>query len=315
MNTHPNSDNFGTGSHLRSAPEPSAVLALLKPITWFPPMWAYMCGAVSVGGAVPDRWIYIAVGVLLAGPLVCGTSQAVNDWFDRHVDAINEPNRVIPSGRVPGRWGLWIGIATSLLSLVVASFLGIWVFCAAVVGLLLAWAYSMPPLRLKQNGWIGNAAVGFSYETLPWFTAAAAALGAFPGSMVVWIAVLYGIGAHGIMTLNDFKAIDGDRQMGIRSLPVQLGVKGAALTAGAVMLAAQLGVIVLLLLMGSTWAMLVVSLLTAAQAAALVYFVADPIRRAVWYSAIGVGLYVSGMMVTAFALRAHEIARLSGDLP
>ena len=58
----------------------------------------------------------IATGVLLAGPFVCATSQAVNDWFDRHVDAINEPNRPIPSGRMPGAWGLYIALAWTLLS-------------------------------------------------------------------------------------------------------------------------------------------------------------------------------------------------------
>ena len=98
--------------------------------------------------------------MLLAGPLVCGTSQAVNDWFDRHVDAINEPNRPIPSGRIPGRWGFYIALVWTLLSLLVATVLGPWGFAAAVVGLVLAWAYSAPPLRLKQNGWWGNAACG-----------------------------------------------------------------------------------------------------------------------------------------------------------
>ncbi|MEO1747685.1 MAG: UbiA family prenyltransferase, partial [Pseudomonadota bacterium] len=83
-------------------PTPGAVLELYKPITWFPPMWAYACGAVSVGASFADRWPYILGGIFLAGPMVCGTSQAINDWFDRHVDAINEPDRVIPSGRMPG---------------------------------------------------------------------------------------------------------------------------------------------------------------------------------------------------------------------
>ncbi|HSO48718.1 MAG TPA: UbiA family prenyltransferase, partial [Rhizobiaceae bacterium] len=182
-------------------PSPGAVLALLKPITWFPPMWAYACGVISAGSAIEDRSLHIIGGILLAGPLICGASQAVNDWFDRHVDAINEPWRVIPSGRMPGRWGLWIAIINSLLSLAVAALLGTYVFIAAIIGIVLAWAYSMPPVRLKANGWYGNAAVGISYETLPWLTAAAAALGAAP-SMPVFIAALaYGIGAHGIMTL------------------------------------------------------------------------------------------------------------------
>ena len=121
-------------------PAPRDVLELLKPVTWFPPMWAFMCGVVSSGVSIADRWPFLIAGVLLSGPLVCGTSQAVNDWYDRHVDAINEPNRPIPSGRIPGRWGLYIAIAWTLLSVSVASALGQWVLYAAIVGLLLAWA-------------------------------------------------------------------------------------------------------------------------------------------------------------------------------
>ena len=144
-----------------------AVLELLKPITWFPPMWAFglrrglvrRSACCVTGRSLP-------AGVLLAGPLVCATSQAVNDWFDRHVDAINEPHRPIPSGRMPGRWGLYIAIVWTVLSLRVATALGPWGFAAAVVGLALAWAYSAPPLRLKHNGWWGNAACAACYEGL-----------------------------------------------------------------------------------------------------------------------------------------------------
>src|SRR6201985_996048 len=96
-------------------PQPAAVLELLKPITWFAPMWAFACGALSSGA--PARWMVAIVGAALAGPLVCATSQAVNDWYDRHVDAINEPDRPIPSGRVPGRWGLYIAIAWTVVAL------------------------------------------------------------------------------------------------------------------------------------------------------------------------------------------------------
>jgi chlorophyll synthase len=115
----------------RRVPTPGAVLALLKPVTWFPPMWAFACGAISAGQITSDRWGAVGLGVLLAGPLLCGTSQAVNDWFDRHVDAINEPDRVIPSGRMPGRWGLGVAIVNSVLSMVVAALLGLTVFIAA----------------------------------------------------------------------------------------------------------------------------------------------------------------------------------------
>ena len=150
---------------------------LFKPITWFPPMWAFACGVVASGIAMEGKWVLAVVGVALAGPFVCATSQAVNDWFDRHVDAINEPKRPIPSGRMPGLWGLHLAILWTIISLLVATVLGPWGFGAAVVGLLLAWAYSAPPLRLKENGWWGNAACGFSYEGIAWVTGAAVMAG------------------------------------------------------------------------------------------------------------------------------------------
>ncbi len=122
-----------------------SALELLKPVTWFPPMWAFACGVIASGVAVNTRLPFLIGGVLLAGPFLCGTSQVVNDWFDRHVDALNEPHRPIPSGRIPGRIGLYFAIIWSLVSMLVAALLGTWVLIAGAVGLALAWAYSAPP--------------------------------------------------------------------------------------------------------------------------------------------------------------------------
>lgn len=296
--------NLASTRSAPSYPSAGAVLELLKPVTWFPPMWAFACGVVSSGVAVPANWGLLLAGMALSGPLVCGMSQAVNDWFDRHVDAINEPNRPIPSGRMPGRWGLYVALVWSALSLVVAALIGPVVFWAAVFGVAMAWAYSAPPLRLKHNGWWGNAAVGLCYEGLPWFTGAAAMLAGAPPWPVVALALLYAAGAHGIMTLNDFKAIAGDSRMGVRSLPVQLGVEGAARVACAVMALPQAVVIALLFLWDRPWHAGAVALLLLAQLVMMRRFLADPVGRALWYSGFGVPLYVSGMMVSAFAVRA-----------
>lgn len=286
-------------------PAPSAVLEVLHPITWFPPMWAFACGVVSSGVSVAENWLVLVAGVVLAGPLVCATSQAVNDWYDRHVDAINEPNRPIPSGRLPGRWGFYIALIGTLLSLVLGAVLGPWVLGATVVGLIFAWIYSAPPLRLKQNGWFGNAAVGFSYESLAWITGAAVMIGGqMPDWSILSLAVLYGLGAHGIMTLNDFKAIEGDKQMGVRSLPVQLGVKGAAWTACVVMIVPQLAVIGLLFSWVQPVHAAAVAALVMVQITLMVRFLDDPVARATWLSGLGVTVYVSGMMISAFAARA-----------
>ena len=285
-------------------PDPKAVLTLLKPVTWFPPMWAFTCGAISAGVPLSERMPLLALGIAITGPLVCASSQAVNDWFDRHVDAINEPDRPIPSGRIPGQWGLAIALFWTALCLVAALPLGAFGVAAVAVALLFSWGYSAPPFRFKRNGWIGNAAVGFTYEGLAWVTGAGIMLGnRVPPMPLVVLAVLYSVGAHGIMTLNDFKAMDGDRRMGIRSLPVQLGADGAARVASLVMLLAQAAVIALLASWQRTTPAIVIGVLTLVQAVMMWRFMQAPRERALWLSALGVPFYVGGMMIAAFAVR------------
>lgn len=279
------------------------MLRLIKPITWFPPMWAYVCGVISSGAALSGQWALVLLGVLLAGPIVCGMSQAANDWCDRHVDAINEPDRPIPSGRIPGRWGLWIALMMSALSLLVGWQLGPWGFGATVLGVLAAWAYSAEPVRLKRSGWWGPGLVGLSYETLPWLTGVAVLSAGAPALQTVLIAILYGFGAHGIMTLNDFKALEGDTQMGVNSLPVSLGPERAAKVACWGMALPQVAVIVSLFLWGKPLFALAIAGVLIAQVFAMRVLLRDPKGRAPWYNGTGVTLYVSGMMIAAFALR------------
>jgi chlorophyll synthase len=197
----------------------------------------------------------------------------------------------------------------TVLSLAVAALLGTWVLAAAAVGLLLAWLYSAPPVRLKANGWWGNAAVGLCYEGLPWITGAAVMTGgAAPSAEVLLLALLYSVGAHGIMTLNDFKSMRGDARMGVASLPVQLGAARAAWVACGVMALPQAIVAALLLAWGAPLHALAVAALLAMQLALMVRFLARPVERATWYSALGVNFYVLGMLVSAFAVGAGAAA-------
>jgi len=285
-------------------PTPGVVLELLKPITWFPPMWAFGCGVVSAGTSFQGHWPSIAIGIVLCGPLLCATSQAVNDWFDRHVDAINEPNRPIPSGRMPGRWGLYVAILWTGLSLMCAASLGSWVLWAASLGLLLAWAYSAPPIRLKLNGWWGNAACALCYEGFAWVTGAAVMVGGnTPQVRTLALAALYSLGAHGIMTLNDFKSIEGDRSLGIASLPAQMGPELAGEVACILMAFAQVLVVALLALWGLPLFAVLVAVSLCVQLLLMRRLLTQPRELAPWYQGTGVGLYVLGMMVSAIGLR------------
>ena len=93
-------------------------LQLTKPATWVPLIWGVACGAAASGnfhalwnlfgdapttdsvGVVATDAVKAFCAMVLAGPFMCGFTQTINDWFDRELDAINEPYRPIPSGKI-----------------------------------------------------------------------------------------------------------------------------------------------------------------------------------------------------------------------
>jgi chlorophyll synthase len=155
---------------------------------------------------------------------------------------------------------------------------------------------------LKQAGWWGPATVALCYEGLAWFTGAAVMNGAFPDGRVVAMAGLYSFGAIGIMTLNDFKSIEGDRQMGILSVPVDLGAENAAWLACIIMAAPQVVVTTLLIAWGQPLPAAAVGLSLVVQCGLMARLLRDPRKYAPWYNATGTSLYVLGMLVSGFAI-------------
>ncbi len=288
--------------HFTSTPSLISLLELIKPVTWFPPMWAFLCGVVSVGALNNNNIILILSGLLLAGPLVCGMSQAVNDWCDRHVDAINQPERPIPSGRVSAGWGFFTGIIMSVISILFAYYLGSLIFFATIIGVLAAWLYSLEPIRLKRSAIFGPGVVAICYEGLPWFTGAAIFTISLPNKEVLIVLSLYALGAHGIMTMNDFKATKGDKLLGINSLPVILGRKPATLVACLIMLFPQLIVISLFYFWGSLILAITLAVCVLLQSLSMIFLIRDPEKNTPFFNMTGVLLYIAGMMLSANGL-------------
>lgn len=112
------------------------------------------------------------------------------------------------------------------------------------------------------------------------------------------------MGAFGILITNDFKALEGDRKLGVRSLPVQMGVQSAARFAVAVMVVPQVAVLGLLLYWDRPIHAVTIGLFVVAQLILGRRFVSDPQGRDVWFNARGIPLSVLGMMIAAFAVRA-----------
>lgn len=285
-------------------------LQLMKPITWIPLIWGVVCGAASSGEYTwtLENVLLAAACMLLSGPLMTGYTQTINDYYDREIDAINEPYRPIPSGAISipqvkaqifillfGGWilayllDLWAGNNYPTITII------------AVVGAFLAYIYSAPPLKLKQNGWLGNYALGASYITLPW--SAGHALFGDLNLTIVLLTMFYSLAGLGIAIVNDFKSVEGDRQLGLKSLPVMFGVGTAAWICVLAIDVFQLGIAGYLVnIQQNAYAVLLVLLIIPQITFQDMYFLRDPLENDVKYQASAQPFLVLGMLVTGLAI-------------
>jgi chlorophyll synthase len=285
-------------------------LQLMKPITWIPLIWGVVCGAASSGGYVwsVEDFLKAAACMLLSGPLMAGYTQTINDFYDREIDAINEPYRPIPSGAISVPQ-----VVTQILVLLFAGLalsygLDVWaghdfpiMLCLTIGGGFLAYIYSAPPLKLKQNGWLGNYALGSSYIALPWW-AGHALFGELNWTIVI-LTLIYSFAGLGIAVVNDFKSVEGDRTLGLKSLPVMFGVTTAAWICVIMIDLFQAGIAGYLISIHQNLYATILLLLVIPQITFQdMYFLRDPLNNDVKYQASAQPFLVLGMLVTGLAL-------------
>jgi chlorophyll synthase len=285
-------------------------LQLMKPITWIPLIWGVLCGAAASGQfhwRAPDVLASLAC-MLMSGPLLAGYTQTLNDYYDREIDAINEPYRPIPSGAI-SLGAVRVQIVVLLLAgLAVAWALDLWaghqqpvLLLLALGGSLVSFIYSAPPLKLKQNGWLGNYALGASYIALPWWAGQA-----LFGQLTVTTALLtlaYSLAGLGIAVVNDFKSVEGDRALGLQSLPVAFGIEKASWISAAMIDLFQLAMVAVLIAIGQHFAAVVLVLLIIPQITFQdIWLLRDPVAFDVKYQASAQPFLVLGMLVTALAI-------------
>jgi chlorophyll/bacteriochlorophyll a synthase len=243
-----------------------------------------------------------------------GYTQTLNDFYDRDLDAINEPYRPIPSGAIS-----LPRVITQIWVLLVAGValaygLDQWaghsfptITTIAIGGSFISYIYSAPPLKLKQNGWLGNYALGASYIALPWWAGHALFGDINPTIMV--LTLFYSLSGLGIAIVNDFKSIEGDRQLGLKSLPVMFGVTTAAWICVLMIDVFQTGVAGYLVSIHQNLYATILMLLVIPQITFQdMYFLRNPLENDVKYQASAQPFLVLGMLVTAIALGHSAIS-------
>lgn len=285
-------------------------LQLMKPITWIPLIWGVVCGAASSGnyGWNLENVLQSATCMLITGPLMAGYTQTLNDFYDKEIDAINEPYRPIPSGAISIPQVVTQILVLLLSGVGISYLLDLWaghdfpiITILCLFGAFLAYIYSAPPLKLKQNGWLGNYALGSSYIALPWWTGHA--LFGELNLTIVILTLFYSFAGLGIAVVNDFKSVEGDEKLGLKSLPVMFGIGTAAWICVLMIDIFQAGVAAYLISIQENLYAVILLLMVIPQITFQdMYFLRNPLENDVKYQASAQPFLVLGMLITGLAL-------------
>ncbi|MCW4055364.1 MAG: geranylgeranylglycerol-phosphate geranylgeranyltransferase [Candidatus Bathyarchaeota archaeon] len=211
----------------------NALVRLIRPIN------CVMMGfAVIVGAALADRGIFVQQlpNLLLGfstGFFLTGATMAVNDYYDREIDAINEPKRPIPSGAIAPREAL-----TFALTLTVGGFLAaIATNWQCLVLAAASWAvFVLYTTKGKRTGFLGNLMVS-TCITVPFLYGGFVVGEGFAPVAGIFVAIVF-FSNTGREVTKGIVDLEGDREKNIRTVAVLYGEKKAAVVAAALLILA-----------------------------------------------------------------------------
>jgi geranylgeranylglycerol-phosphate geranylgeranyltransferase len=187
---------------------------------------AVIVGEVAIAGGLPS--LYQAVFGFLVSFFLAGSAMVINDIVDRQIDAVNEPDRPIPSGAVPVGTAKIFGAALALLGTLSAVALSPYAIIVAAAALLVSLAYN---LYGKKLGLPGNLMVAFCIA-VPFLFGGIAVSSPLDVIVAVFflLAFLASVGREITKGIAD---IEGDRLKGIRTVAIVNGTRAAAVAAAA----------------------------------------------------------------------------------
>lgn len=191
---------------------------------------------IATGTIVPQ--VTIVFFIIL---LITAAGNVINDYHDAAIDAINRPDRPIPSGMITRKAALFYAVVLFLVGNIIGIvFAPMPLVLIGIINSVLLWFYAS---HLKVMPLLGNLAVSYL----------AASIFLFGGALEGWIGVMSNLPIAGATfgvilareLIKDAEDMPGDVALGARTMPIRYGLRPTVMIAGA---AAVIGVIITLLL-------------------------------------------------------------------
>lgn len=187
--------------------------------------------AVIIGAALASLknmnalWINLVYG-FITGFMLTAASMAVNDYYDRQIDAVNEPNRPIPSGQVKPKEALVFASVLTLTGFLSAYLTNLLCLLVSVIAWLIFTAYTTVG---KRSGLPGNFLVS-SCVAIPFIYGSIAITGAIQTNVLLFALMAF-LSNTGREITKGIADVQGDRAQNVKTLAIRYGEKTAAVTA------------------------------------------------------------------------------------
>jgi geranylgeranylglycerol-phosphate geranylgeranyltransferase len=199
---------------------------LMRPLNCVMMAFAVAVGALLGFTSLNDfAWNRVIFGAI-TGFMLTAASMALNDYYDRAIDAINEPARPIPSGRIKPKEALIFTGALCTIGFVFAYLTSLLCFAVAII----AWIILMTYVTVgKRSGLPGNFLVS-ACVAIPFLYGSLALLDSVPLNVLLFAAMAF-LSNTGREITKGIVDVKGDQTEGVKTLAVRFGEKKAAITA------------------------------------------------------------------------------------
>jgi geranylgeranylglycerol-phosphate geranylgeranyltransferase len=208
----------------------SGLVRLMRPVNCAMMGFAVFVGAVLALSASDApffnaEWLGVLYG-FVTGFMLTAASMTINDYYDRAIDAINEPHRPIPSGTVSEQQALAFVFALSAVGFVFAYFTSVLCLAVAVISWIVVATYVTVG---KRSGLPGNFLVS-TCVAIPFIYGSIAVLNYVPLSVVLFTLMAF-LSNTGREITKGIVDVEGDSAGGVKTLAVRYGERHAAVVA------------------------------------------------------------------------------------
>jgi len=208
-------------------------LRLMRPVNCLMMGFAVTVGATLASPNVLNTlWQNLIYG-FITGFMLTAASMAINDYYDREIDAINEPNRPIPSGLIKPKEALdfafiltAIGFAAALANSYLTNLKSISCFLIAIIAWIIFVAYTTVG---KRSGLPGNFLVSICVS-IPFIYGSYTVAGAIETNVLIFAFIVF-LSNTGREVTKGIVDIKGDKVQNVKTVAVRYGEKTAAVAA------------------------------------------------------------------------------------